>query len=60
MTHVRVVVQIRIVFRIIEKRLKETMTVVAKIETDRIFENRVSNELVDEMFGGKREWRSRV
>ena len=60
MTHVRVVVQIRIVFRIIEKRLKETMTVVAKIETDRIFENRVSNELVDEMFGGKRERRSRV
>jgi len=40
-----------IIVRIIEQRLKETMTVVAKIETDRVIEVRVSDELVNRMVG---------
>ena len=52
MTHGRVVVQVRIIFSIIEQRLKGTTTVVAKIETDRVIEIGVSDKLVDGMFGG--------
>ncbi len=49
MTHWRVEIQVGIIFRIIVQRLKETMTVVAKIETDRVIEVGVSDELVDRM-----------
>ena len=52
MTHGRVVVQSGIVFRIIEQRLKKTMTLVAKIKTDRVIEIGVCNELVDGMVRG--------
>ena len=50
--HWRIVVHVGIIFRIIEQWLKEMMTVVAKIDTDRVIEIGVSNELVDGMFGG--------
>ena len=46
------IVQVGIIFRIIEQRLKETMMVVAKIETDRVIKIGVSDELVDGMFEG--------
>jgi len=50
--HWRIVVHVGIIFRIIEQWLKEMMTVVAKIDTDRVIEIGVSNELVNGMFGG--------
>ena len=49
MTQRRVIVQVGIVFRIIEQRLKGTMTVVAKIKTDRVIEIGVCDELVNGM-----------
>ena len=53
MTHGRVVVQVRIIFSIIEQRLKGTTTVVAKIETDRVKKIGVSDKLVNGMCGGR-------
>ena len=52
-TQRRVIVQVGIIFGIIEQRLKGTMTVVAKIETYRVIEIGVSDELVNGMFRGR-------
>ena len=52
MTYGRIIVQVGIIFGIIEQRLKGTMTVVAKIEADRVIEIGVSDKLVDGIFAG--------